>query len=436
MNTSTRRVLFISTVFTLLTTERSVVGEPEGIVDPVSLTVVKGRGAGQITLSSTGGLSPCDVYRSAVPTGVVTNPNRLGTTGMQTWIDTPPPGNLYFYNVVQIGCVTNNDCAPGHYCDPSQICVECTMADDPDPTFTDSNCDGIDGDVSRAVFVDIGTGNDANPGTMAQPRRTITGGILRALNLGRPHVYVSQGSYFEAVSMANGVSVYGAYRAASGWSRASGFTVEIFGSTPALGRIVGVDARFISSPTVLDMVRVTTGSPGGFLGISNYGVYVLSSPHFVLSNSTVTAGPGSTGNPGMSGFPGANGPAGSAGGPGVCEGNSPGQGGNGGVNGSCATSGGRGGDGGGPSDGGAPGSFGSGGACGGNGGNPGDPGVMGLPGCSGSLGVPAAHAPGGVAGGTVMGGFWVANRGGDGGSGGPGTGGGGGGGGGGEDCIF
>src|ERR1700754_3769413 len=45
-------------------------------------------------------------------------------------------------------------------------------ADKPDPGFVDSNCDGIDGDISQAIFVSLG-GNDAAPGTLTNPVRTI-----------------------------------------------------------------------------------------------------------------------------------------------------------------------------------------------------------------------------------------------------------------------
>src|SRR5690348_4362462 len=42
------------------------------------------------------------------------------------------------------------------------------------PRFEDTNCDGIDGDVAKAVFVDAAGGQDTGPGTRDQPKKTIS----------------------------------------------------------------------------------------------------------------------------------------------------------------------------------------------------------------------------------------------------------------------
>ena len=104
--------------------------------------------------------------------------------------------------------------------------------DIPDALFRDSNCDGIDGDISRAFFVANGGDND-NPGTRELPFATIQRGINAASDSrSRDHVYVAAGYYAETVAIPDGVSVFGLYDD-SKWSdplqvsRADGNTTQI-----------------------------------------------------------------------------------------------------------------------------------------------------------------------------------------------------------------
>ncbi len=94
------------------------------------------------------------------------------------------------------------------------------MPDVPDLMFRDNNCDGIDGDIARAIFVSP-MGNDSNPGTMAQPKRTIQGAITAAAaSMPVKDVYVAAGTYTGQVTLSNGVSIYGGYNPAMiPWSR-------------------------------------------------------------------------------------------------------------------------------------------------------------------------------------------------------------------------
>src|SRR5262249_39127041 len=67
------------------------------------------------------------------------------------------------------GTPNDQDCAPD---DPS---IHPGAPDPPDLSFVDSNCDGVDGDASAAVFVDNTNlmASDSNPGTRALPMLTI-----------------------------------------------------------------------------------------------------------------------------------------------------------------------------------------------------------------------------------------------------------------------
>src|SRR3954462_14017500 len=65
-------------------------------------------------------------------------------------------------------------------CDDFDAAVHAGAADRPDVKFEDSNCDGIDGDRNRAIFVDAIAGNDANAGDRAHPKRTLASALVAA----------------------------------------------------------------------------------------------------------------------------------------------------------------------------------------------------------------------------------------------------------------
>lgn len=74
----------------------------------------------------------------------------------------------------------------------------------------DADCDGVPDQGDEYVFVST-SGNDAWPGTLEQPKRTLAGGIDRARVLGRD-VLVARGIYDGRVQVVGGVSLYGGYR--------------------------------------------------------------------------------------------------------------------------------------------------------------------------------------------------------------------------------
>lgn len=176
-------------------------------------------------------------------------------------------------------------------------------ADDPDDSFADTNCDGIDGDESRAIFV-APSGRDTNPGTRALPKRTLAAGILAAQAAGFD-VYVSRGDYelVDTLELANGVDIYGGYDASMGWARSDSFIVNINGTTTA------VRARNISSPTTIDRINVRAANNTAFGGAS-IGVHAVDSPGLRWRVSLVRAASGGPGRDGTSGTTGGSGSAG------------------------------------------------------------------------------------------------------------------------------
>jgi hypothetical protein len=272
--------------------------------------------------------------------------------------------------------------------------------DDPDPLFTDSNCDGQDGDVHLAVFVDAQSGNDGWPGSQEQPVKTIARGILLALQMGKPHVYVSKGDYTEKVAIQPGVKVFGKFDRETGWTRSHTNVTTIYGG------VIAVECGGVTVPTTLSGFSVVASSnPAG----SSIGILVNNCPGLLLEDLDIRSGDGGNG---LSGQNGANGPGGSDGVKGgsgceydcdclICVGQcgecSRPAGGNGGSS-VCGSTGGKGGNGGNSNGSGLPGMPAATGASGGQGGGNMGNGQVGINGNDGGAG---SDGPGGSGLGTL-----------------------------------
>jgi hypothetical protein len=99
-------------------------------------------------------------------------------------------------------------------------CVPTGAVDLPDPLGLDVDCDGFDGDLSRAVFVDPLGGNDGNAGTRTAPLQS----LLAATSTGREQVYLATGTLTGNLTLPNAVSLFGGYDASS-WARTTTKTV-------------------------------------------------------------------------------------------------------------------------------------------------------------------------------------------------------------------
>jgi len=311
-------------------------------------------------------------------------------------------------------------------------CTKVSDSDEPDRVCNGSNCDqdcdGIDGSYGSAVFVSA-TGVNGASGAPYDPVPTIAAGIDKALELGRPHVYVAAGTYQGELYLKAGVSVFGSYSNDGRWTRNLLLHKTILSNQSGTTSVRVVVADGISGVrTVLDGVDVIAGSnanPGG----SSYAIWVRASDDtLVLRNLRAIGGNGGPGLDGDAGQKGADGATGDPGNQGAkncgdtrAQGGAPG--GNQCTGGRNAT-GGPGGDAGCDSflgsdtapDWGSPSAAGAGGGNPGNGDGPGD---AGGPGQGGSDG-------GGGPSGEVVQGFWRGLAGGDGTGGDNGIGGGGG----------
>src|SRR5262245_52374067 len=94
-------------------------------------------------------------------------------------------------------------------CAPDDATIHPRAAGQPDLAFVDSNCDGIDGDETDAIFV-ARSGSDQNRGTKAAPKREIKAAVTAAALAGKD-VYAAAGDYDNRVETVSGVNIYGGY---------------------------------------------------------------------------------------------------------------------------------------------------------------------------------------------------------------------------------
>ncbi len=318
------------------------------------------------------------------------------------------------------------------------VSVGCeTAVDNPDDAFTDTNCDGIDGDASASVFVDKLAGNNTNAGTKDLPVATITKALEIAEQTGRKHILVGIGAYSELVELKEGISIHGAYSGYPNWARGVENEVQIVSGNPC------VIADGVSDVTLAFLV-IRAAHNFEETGTST-AVLLKNSSMIYLNNVDIESGHGGDGVDGQNGAagdPGGNGNPGTPGcenSGGLCDSCDAPKGGEGGSS-TCGMTGGKGGDAGHGSSAGSPGVVGAGGT--GTGGSSGidkysvsncpDTYIKGNDGNSGNIGEQGAA-------GKSFGGYdengYIPGHGGDGGDGTHGHGGGGGGGGAGGDSI-
>jgi len=248
-------------------------------------------------------------------------------------------------------CVNSTcQCLPGYAnCDNnwSNGCELLITEDKPDDAFVDSNCDGIDGDKTKAIFVDASTGSDSNSGAFGSPVKTITKGIqLASASNPVKYVIVSEGNYYETFTLANGVSIYGGYSRAHNWARSNSYIVNVYPDSS------GIRGSNITNRTDIDRINIYAADATVASG-SSYGMFLSNSTNIYINRCTIMGGKGGDGTNGANGANGiSNNPStmnGSPGQPGCedstgfCDSCARPQGGAGGIS-ACGMNGGRGGN--------------------------------------------------------------------------------------------
>ncbi len=200
--------------------------------------------------------------------------------------------------------------------DPATGC-ECGPDDWPDPVdFRDRNCDGVDGDASRAVFVSP-FGDDDHDGIRTRPVRTINRAIeIASDSESRDQVFIAEGEYDELIHLQEGISLFGGYFDAGlgEWERGHEYETVISG--------VGLDDGH--QPVIIDgveedlelqllTIRADDAPEPVFFSLeytpeSSVGLTIFDNDgHLHLSHLTVETGDGAIGRPGTVGASGAAG---------------------------------------------------------------------------------------------------------------------------------
>lgn len=181
----------------------------------------------------------------------------------------------------------------------------------PDADGTDTNCDGIDGDISRSVFVAANNGTDSNSGrTRMAPVRTLAQGITIARACANPAatppvaactVLIADGTYDSATTheFASGVSIYGGYRTGT-WARDASIADVIIRSQSQ----ITARADQIVDDTVIDRVTIQGTNATAAAGDETIALLVLRTPtegRLTLRNVSIRAGNGRAGSAGGAG---------------------------------------------------------------------------------------------------------------------------------------
>ncbi len=219
---------------------------------------------------------------------------------------------------------------PGTPVPPGRGTRPCAREDVPDPNFADTNCDGIDGDIARAIFVST-SGSPFNPGTMDLPVESIWRAVsMAAADPTKDHVYVSEGVYPGWVLLREGVSIWGGYSEQAGWARSDAYSTILLGDQLLTGGVAAITGNGLSSPVTVSSLRIlahATGNSDDSGYPSVYGIRLHQCSNVTLEGLEILSGDAATGLSGYSGQNGTDGARGEDGGTGPYNGTDPGSGG-------------------------------------------------------------------------------------------------------------
>ncbi len=174
---------------------------------------------------------------------------------------------------------------------PAPSCVPDAGPDEPDEAFTDSNCDGIDGDVTAAVFVSP-VGSDGAAGTPSEPVATLVKAVALAADQGKS-VYVCNGDYPENVVLDGKApaGIHGGYDCTNGWRRVLDRAVV----NPPSG--VPITVTGVAAPLVLDRLALRAADAQE-AGGSSIAAVVAGSPGVRFLRAELSAGNAANGTNG------------------------------------------------------------------------------------------------------------------------------------------
>jgi hypothetical protein len=211
-----------------------------------------------------------------------------------------------------VDCQDPGEASPemaGGDCDDGRPDINPVALDLTDDSYADENCDGIDGDAARTLFVDRSVllpPMMPRNGTRSAPYASVQQAIAVAdASYLYDHIAINEGTYEGPIYLESGVSLTGGYSRVNGWARSPAYetTIENLGeldpSAPMLLGVAGVD---LIDPTILRSLTIRTGdAPPSF---SSKAIYLRNTPGVTLVDLVAEAGAGGDGVNGLSGAQG------------------------------------------------------------------------------------------------------------------------------------
>jgi hypothetical protein len=135
--------------------------------------------------------------------------------------------------------------------------------------LADNDCNQQSDEICNALgtFVSAVIGDDNNPGTKADPVKTIAAGIGHAKTIGNGvDVYVAEGQYPEKVTVEEGISLFGGYSCTArpcSWARDPATAISEIDNTDFQGVVIGhavTRATFLEGFTIKGLSGDLTGA--------------------------------------------------------------------------------------------------------------------------------------------------------------------------------
>ena len=193
-------------------------------------------------------------------------------------------------------------------CDDSNAAIHPGAVDDPDPAFGDTNCDGIDGDIGKAIFVATSGTDSGTCGTQLAPCASPQFAISRlggAVN----SIYVQVGAYSGALTIVSDAAFFGGYDL--NWQRGpvtpGGPNSQIQGVQSPMGALgEQAFAVFVAFGTqaVFNGMEIDAPLASGVInrvGRSSYGIYADTGVTLSVDYSAIVQSDGAAGAAGNDG---------------------------------------------------------------------------------------------------------------------------------------
>ena len=171
-------------------------------------------------------------------------------------------------------------------CDDFDAAVLPGADDRRDLAFEDANCDGIDGELTKAIFVDGVNGADANSGMREAPKRSLASALPAARAAGKD-VYLTAGAFSEPLALEPDMGIYGGY--ASGFAtRARDRATIVSGG--------GTTAALADGDTGVELQLLTLAPLAGRTGdTSSYGLRAINGAKVLLEEVEARGSDGAAG---------------------------------------------------------------------------------------------------------------------------------------------